>query len=168
MPDLSILIPAHNEENNLAQLINEIVAVMAQAKPAPDYEIVVVDDGSTDGTSAEILPLTSSLGVVRLIAHARRAGKSAALKTGFDRCEGEWIATLDGDGQNDPADLAWRKDGPRNSMACGRKSAPLAGQSGRTDCRRESSRPALRSGARSLGQVSRQVRPGADPSSAAR
>jgi dolichol-phosphate mannosyltransferase len=106
MPDLSILIPAHNEENNLAQLINEIVAVMAQAKPAPDYEIVVVDDGSTDGTSAEILPLTSSLGVVRLIAHGRRAGKSAALKTGFDRCEGAWIATLDGDGQNDPADLA--------------------------------------------------------------
>lgn len=106
MPDLSILIPAHNEENNLAQLINEIVAAMAQARGAPSYEILVVDDGSTDGTRGEILPLMAAVPGLRLIAHAKRAGKSAALKTGFDACQGRWVATLDGDGQNDPADLA--------------------------------------------------------------
>jgi glycosyltransferase involved in cell wall biosynthesis len=106
MPDLSILIPAHNEQSNLAQLINEIVAVMSHALPASAYEIIVVDDGSTDATRAEILPLMDGTAPLRLIAHGRRAGKSAALKTGFNAAEGTWIATLDGDGQNDPADLA--------------------------------------------------------------
>ena len=106
MPDLSILIPAHNEQYNLGQLINEIVHSMAGIVPGLAYEIVVVDDGSTDETRAEILPLMQKIPALRVIAHSRRAGKSAALKTGFDACAGCWIATLDGDGQNDPADLA--------------------------------------------------------------
>ena len=111
MPDLSILIPAHNEQTNLAQLINEIVAVMPHALPASAYEIIVVDDGSTDATRAEILPMMEGIAPLRLIAHGRRAGKSAALKTGFNAATGAWIATLDGDGQNDPADLAglWKE-----------------------------------------------------------
>ncbi len=111
MPDLSILIPAHNEQYNLAQLINEIVGVMAAAPPAPAYEIVVVDDGSTDDMRAEILPLLEKIPALRIMGHSRRAGKSAALKTGFDACRGRWIATMDGDGQNDPTDLAalWRE-----------------------------------------------------------
>jgi glycosyltransferase involved in cell wall biosynthesis len=106
MPELSILIPVHNEQDNLAQLINEILGAMVRAKPAPAYEIVVVDDGSTDQTRAQILPLMTEIPALRVIAHGRRAGKSAALKTGFDAARGTWIATLDGDGQNDPADLA--------------------------------------------------------------
>jgi glycosyltransferase involved in cell wall biosynthesis len=118
MPDLSILIPAHNEENNLAQLINEIVAAVAQARPAPSFEILVVDDGSTDGTRSEIQPLMGTIPGLRLIAHGKRAGKSAALKTGFDACQGRWVATLDGDGQNDPADLArlWAQIAPETGM----------------------------------------------------
>ena len=111
MPDLSILIPAHNEQNNLTQLLNEIVAVMTQALPASGYEIIVIDDGSTDATRAEILALMGRMAALRLIVHERRAGKSAALKTGFDAARGKWIAMLDGDGQNDPADLArlWKE-----------------------------------------------------------
>lgn len=106
MPDLSILIPAHNEQYNLGQLINEIVCSMNVAALQPAYEIVVVDDGSTDETRAETLLLMDEIPTLRCIAHSRRAGKSAALKTGFDACRGRWIATMDGDGQNDPADLA--------------------------------------------------------------
>lgn len=106
MPDLSILIPAHNEQTNLAQLINEIVAVMPHALSVSAYEIIVVDDGSTDATRTEILTLMDGAAPLRVIVHGRRAGKSAALKTGFNAAKGTWIATLDGDGQNDPADLA--------------------------------------------------------------
>lgn len=106
MPDLSILIPVHNEQGNLGQLINEIVRAMVQAAPAPDYEIIVVDDGSTDSTRSEVTALMGSADRLRVIGHSQRAGKSAALKTGFDAARGKWIATLDGDGQNDPADLA--------------------------------------------------------------
>jgi glycosyltransferase involved in cell wall biosynthesis len=106
MPELSILIPVHNEQDNLGQLINEILMAMAAIKPSPSHEIIIVDDGSTDSTRTEVLPLLGSVAVLRLIAHGRRAGKSAALKTGFDAARGTWIATLDGDGQNDPADLA--------------------------------------------------------------
>jgi glycosyltransferase involved in cell wall biosynthesis len=105
MRDLSILIPAHNEQDNLAQLINEILRLMPQVMAVSAYEIIVIDDGSTDSTVAEILPLMDGGAPLRLIAHGRRAGKSAALKTGFTAANGRWVLTLDGDGQNDPADL---------------------------------------------------------------
>lgn len=103
MTDLSILIPVHNEEGNLPQLIDEIEQVMPRGSA---YEIIVVDDGSTDQTRPQLLDCMERHLRLSAIAHGRRAGKSAALKTGFDRCNGRWIALLDGDGQNDPADLA--------------------------------------------------------------
>jgi glycosyltransferase involved in cell wall biosynthesis len=127
MPELTILIPAHNEQHNLAQLIHEIASVMAGASPPPSYEILVIDDGCTDGTREEITPLMERYGQLRLIAHGRRAGKSAALKTGFDAARGRWIATLDGDGQNDPADLArlWPEiaAGPETTIYAGVRKA---------------------------------------------
>lgn len=106
MPELSILIPAHNEQNNLALLIKEIETAMGAALPIASFEIIIVEDGSTDGTREEILPLMKEIPHLRVIIHGSRAGKSAALKTGFDAASGRWIAMLDGDGQNDPADLA--------------------------------------------------------------
>jgi len=106
MTQLSIIIPAHNEAGNLAPLIAEIMAVFAAEAPRLDYEIIVIDDGSSDATRAEVSALMPGEPRVRLLAHGQRAGKSAALKTGFDHARGMWIAMLDGDGQNDPADLA--------------------------------------------------------------
>jgi glycosyltransferase involved in cell wall biosynthesis len=106
MTQLSIVIPAHNEAGNLAPLIAEITSVFAAEAPRLDYEIVIIDDGSGDGTRAEVSALMPGEPRLRLIAHGQRAGKSAALKTGFEAARGAWIAMLDGDGQNDPADLA--------------------------------------------------------------
>lgn len=123
MIELSVIIPAYNEEGNLAQLVDEIVAAFSGNGRPPAYEIIVVDDGSTDATAAEVERKLRRAPALRLLRHARRARKSAALKTGFDAARGGWIATLDGDGQNDPADLArlWPEiqSGPPNAIYAG-------------------------------------------------
>ncbi len=106
MTQLSIVIPAHNEAGNIAPLIAEIIAIFAADLPRLPYEMIVVDDGSVDDTREEVSANMRLEPRLRLITHGQRAGKSAALKTGFDATRGMWIATLDGDGQNDPADLA--------------------------------------------------------------
>jgi dolichol-phosphate mannosyltransferase len=101
-PTLSVVIPALNEVDNLKPLIDEIMAALAHAEP---YEIIVVDDGSTDGTSdmlRDLVPLVPPLAVLR---HRARSGQSAAMRTGVKAAKGAWIMTLDGDGQNDPADM---------------------------------------------------------------
>ena len=97
-PDVSVVIPARNEAENLPLLIEEIDAAMAGIP----YEIVVVDDGSTDATPAVIAPLMAARPQVRLVRHAASFGQSAALRTGVRAARGAFVATLDGDGQNDP------------------------------------------------------------------
>jgi glycosyltransferase involved in cell wall biosynthesis len=106
MAGLSIVLPAHNEAGNLGPLIAETASAFGNAAPDVDYEIIVVDDGSLDGTRDDVIAVMPDVPRLRLIAHGQRAGKSAALRTGFNAARGAWIATLDGDGQNDPADLA--------------------------------------------------------------
>lgn len=105
--DLSIVIPVRNEADNIAPLVGEITAAMAGLT---HYEIIYVDDGSSDGSAAEILRLSGKLPYLRLLRHSRSCGQSAALLTGIKAAHGTWIATLDGDGQNDPADIRqlWR------------------------------------------------------------
>ncbi len=103
---LSIVIPVHNEAGNIATLIDEITLAFSRLQRPPRYEIIVIDDGSTDMTAAELATAMTRTPRLRIFQHSKRAGKSAALKTGFDRAHGIWIAMLDGDGQNDPADLA--------------------------------------------------------------
>ncbi|MET0657025.1 MAG: glycosyltransferase [Steroidobacteraceae bacterium] len=100
-PSLSVVIPVCNEADNVLPLGLEIQAALAQR----NYEVIFVDDGSTDGTGAKVLELRRQVPCVRLLRHSRRSGQSIALCTGVRAARASWIATLDGDGQNDPADL---------------------------------------------------------------
>jgi dolichol-phosphate mannosyltransferase len=100
--DLSIVIPVRDEAANIAPLVAEI---LSELHGLTCYEIIFVDDGSIDGTAAEILRLAAELPHLRLLRHLRSCGQSAALLSGIKAAGGVWIATLDGDGQNDPADV---------------------------------------------------------------
>jgi dolichol-phosphate mannosyltransferase len=101
--DLSIVIPVKDEAGNIAPLVAEIGVALAST--VADYEIIYVDDGSGDATAAEIVRLQASNPRLRLVRHAKSCGQSAAIRSGVKAARGEWIATLDGDGQNDPADI---------------------------------------------------------------
>lgn len=101
-PTISIVIPAHNEAGNLPGLIDEVVTAFAGRR---DYEIVVVDDASSDHSPAVLSQLQQRLPQLRVLRHVRNAGQSAALINGVRHARGVWIGTLDGDAQNDPADL---------------------------------------------------------------
>jgi dolichol-phosphate mannosyltransferase len=100
--DLSVVIPARNEAPNIAPLVAEIRAAL---DGAVDYEIVYVDDGSSDETAAAIRALMPGFARLRLVRHAQSCGQSAAIRTGVVAARGSWIATIDADGQNDPADM---------------------------------------------------------------
>ncbi|TPG73941.1 glycosyltransferase family 2 protein [Pseudomonas arsenicoxydans] len=99
---VSVLIPAKNETNNLKPLIEEIRAALADEA----YEIIVVDDGSTDATLHELQQIKNSgLSALRILCHERSLGQSTSLYHAALAARGQWLATLDGDGQNDPADI---------------------------------------------------------------
>jgi glycosyltransferase involved in cell wall biosynthesis len=100
--DLSVVIPARNEAPNIAPLVAEIRAALDGRL---DYEIVYVDDGSNDGTAEAVRGLMRDGARIRLLRHATSCGQSAAVHTGIAAARGIWIATLDADGQNDPADI---------------------------------------------------------------
>jgi len=100
--DLSIVIPVKNEADNIVPLAGEIRAAL---DGLITYEILYVDDGSDDATATEISRLAGTTPQVRLLRHTRNYGQSAAISSGVHAARGAWIATLDGDGQNDPADL---------------------------------------------------------------
>jgi glycosyltransferase involved in cell wall biosynthesis len=100
--DLSIVIPARNEDENVAPLVGEIRAALDGQFA---YEIIYVDDGSDDATAGEVVRLAAGRSDLRLVRHARSCGQSAATRTGVAAARARWIATLDADGQNDPADI---------------------------------------------------------------
>jgi glycosyltransferase involved in cell wall biosynthesis len=102
--DLSIVIPFLDEAPNLRPLHAELVPVLDSL--GPKWEIVYVDDGSTDEGLAIAAALAEADPRVRSVSLARNYGQSTALVAGVVAASGQWIATLDGDGQNDPADLA--------------------------------------------------------------
>lgn len=100
---LSVVVPVHNEEANLAPLIEEIRGAVA-AEGA--FEIIYVDDGSADGTLDGLKSLAAGLAPeLRVLKHVTCCGQSAAIWTGIKAARAPLIATLDGDGQNDPADI---------------------------------------------------------------
>jgi glycosyltransferase involved in cell wall biosynthesis len=102
-PELSVLVPVFNEAGNILPLAEEVRAALAGVCT---YELIFIDDGSSDASSAELNQALGGDPNVRLLRHLKRAGKSAALVTGFFAARGPWIQTLDGDRQNDPADVA--------------------------------------------------------------
>ena len=113
--DLSVVIPVKNEAGNIVPLFEEIRATL---EGIIDYEVLYIDDGSRDDTAAEVLALAGIQPQLRLLRHDVSYGQSAAIRTGVRAARGVWIATLDGDGQNDPADIPdlWRV-GRSNSLS---------------------------------------------------
>ena len=101
-PELSVVVPVHNEAENIAPLVGEIVSALTGVAV---FEIVYVDDGSSDATLDALVAARLRTPMLRILRHARSAGQSAAVRTGVLAARGRWIATLDGDGQNDPADI---------------------------------------------------------------
>lgn len=98
---VSVVLPVYNERDSLAPLLEEI----ALALRATPHEIVAVDDGSTDGSLAELKQLARRHPALRIVVLERHAGQSAVFVAGFDAAHGDVIVTMDADGQNDPADL---------------------------------------------------------------
>ena len=99
---LSVVVPVRNEQDNLQGLIAEICAAL---NGVIDYEIIYVDDGSTDDTLSRLKLMRMQYPQLRIMHHAKSCGQSTAVRTGVKAASGDWIATLDGDGQNDPADI---------------------------------------------------------------
>jgi dolichol-phosphate mannosyltransferase len=101
--DVSVVIPVCNEQDNVLPLAREIHAAL---EGRYRYETIFVDDGSTDGTAQAVRGArAAAMPEIRLIRHSVRSGQSAAVATGVREARARWIATLDGDGQNDPADI---------------------------------------------------------------
>jgi len=99
-PDISVVVPVFDEEGAAPALAREI----ASAFRGRNFEMVFVDDASRDGTRAALKALSTEISQLRVLAHARNAGQSRALRTGILAARAPVVVTLDGDGQNDPAD----------------------------------------------------------------
>ncbi len=102
-PVLSAVVPVRDEAGNIDGLIAELQRAL---QPLKAFEIVYVDDGSIDGTGPALAVAAERVPELRVERHAARCGQSAALLTGVRAARAEWVVTLDGDGQNDPADIA--------------------------------------------------------------
>lgn len=101
-PQLSVVVPVYNEEDNVAPLVGEIVAAL---RGRIRFEIVYVDDLSKDATLARLAELKATTPELRVVRHLSNSGQSTAIRNGIKAARAPWIATLDGDGQNDPADI---------------------------------------------------------------
>jgi dolichol-phosphate mannosyltransferase len=112
---LSVVVPVKDEAENVAQLALEILRVVGT-----EAEIIFVDDGSQDSTAEVLKTLKAEIPSLRAIAHGRNIGQSRAVRTGVRAAQGEIIATLDGDGQNDPADIPRLLHALQNAPAAAR------------------------------------------------
>ena len=122
-PRISIVVPVRNEALNIVPLLEEIESACAPLAP---IEVVYVDDGSTDQTPAELLKARATRPWLRVMRHDASCGQSAAVRTGVLSARGPIVATLDGDGQNDPAFIpalvaALESGGARTGLAAGQR-----------------------------------------------
>src|SRR5262249_40642955 len=129
-PGVSIVVPVRNEAGNIAPLVAEIVAALGKDR---SFEIIYVDDGSSDRTESELTQLMASRPWLRLIKHEVSCGQSAAVRTGVLHARAAVVVTLDGDGQNDPAFIPALLD----TLAAG---APRVGLLARPRVRRHATR----------------------------
>lgn len=100
--DLSVVIPVKNEQDNVLPLLAEIHAAL---EGKFDYEVIYINDGSTDRTPEVLAAARATYPCLRILTHQTSCGQSTAVRTGVKAACAPWIATLDGDGQNDPADI---------------------------------------------------------------
>ncbi|CAK0781262.1 Dolichol-phosphate mannosyltransferase [Gammaproteobacteria bacterium] len=101
-PEVSVVVPVRNEQDNIVSLIDEVHAAL---EGVMDFEVVYVDDGSDDATPARLAETAIRCPRLRVLRHRHSCGQSTALVTGIRAARGRYVATLDGDGQNDPADI---------------------------------------------------------------
>ena len=121
-PAVSVVVPVRNEAGNIGPLVAEIETALA----AQNFEIVYINDGSTDATEAELLSLMAERPHLRQISHVTSCGQSAAIRTGVQSARAAIVAMLDGDGQNDPAFIpilvkALEAGGPRLGLVAGQR-----------------------------------------------
>jgi dolichol-phosphate mannosyltransferase len=102
-PELTVVVPFFNEAANVATVLEELRAALTKLNLVS--EVIAINDGSSDGTATEIDRMAQSWPEVRSIHFAENRGQAAALWHGFEQARGAWIAMLDGDGQNPPAEL---------------------------------------------------------------
>lgn len=103
VPQLSVVIPAYEEAENIVAVVSEAFEVFQNTFES--FEVIVVDDGSADDTAGALAALAAGEPRLKVIRHERRAGKSAALRTGMIEARSIWVATMDGDGQDDPRSI---------------------------------------------------------------
>ena len=99
---VSVVVPVKNEQDNVEPLVREIAAALSGNTT---FEILYINDGSSDATLAHLLALKAEFPMLRVITHQTSCGQSRAVTTGVTAARYEWVATLDGEGQNDPADI---------------------------------------------------------------
>jgi glycosyltransferase involved in cell wall biosynthesis len=122
-PRITVVVPVRNEALNIVPLLQEIEIACAILDP---FEVVYVDDGSSDGTAAELVRARAARPWLRAILHEASCGQSAAVRSGVLAARGSLVATLDGDGQNDPVFIpalvaALEAGGPRAGLAAGQR-----------------------------------------------
>ena len=138
VPAVSVVVPVHNEADNIPVLVDEIAAALAGREP---FELIFVNDGSSDGTGEVLKGLMATRPWLRQIKHKQSAGQSAAIRTGMRAARAPVAVTLDGDGQNDPAFIPVLVDtllsgGPTVGLAQGQRNKPSSSSSpgSRTEC----------------------------------
>ncbi|WP_180980986.1 glycosyltransferase family 2 protein [Pseudovibrio exalbescens] len=121
-PEITVVVPAKDERDNLPFLLDEIAAALS----AWSFEVIVVDDGSTDGTADVLAEYGRDHGFLRVLRHDRSGGQSCAVRSGLLHARGRLLITIDGDGENDPAYMpellaALQAGGPITGLAAGQR-----------------------------------------------
>ena len=101
-PPLSIIIPIYNEKENISDVITEVIE---KVTPLYDLDLIIIDDGSEDDVISVLVSAKQTHPLLQVASHPKRSGKSAALRTGMLLAKHLWVATMDGDGQDDPQNI---------------------------------------------------------------